>query len=257
MYYVKTHVRVVASLLVREMSGRFGNRPGGYLWAVLDPAAHIAFLSLVFMAFTRTPALGKSFLLFFATGYVGLQFYTAMASYLNGAVKANRTLLNYPNVAPIDTMVARYLLQLGTTVAVAFCVIGGIILFTVNQPVYLNWPAIIEAAFAGTLIGVGVALFNNVAFLWSPFYEKVFGIVSRPLFMISGVVFLPDALPVAVREIVLLNPLVHMIMLFRTGFYAEYRGSYIDMPYLYTFAFSVIFVGLSLFTSSRSILRSR
>ncbi|KAA3503660.1 ABC transporter permease [Agrobacterium tumefaciens] len=256
MYYLKAHIRVVGALLVREMSTRFGSKPGGYIWAIIDPAGHIAFMSLIFMAITHTPALGKSFPLFFATGYLAFQFYAAMAGFLNGAIKANRTLLSYPNVAPIDTVAARYILQAGTTSVVSFCVLG-VILLTVDQPVYLNWPAIIEAAFAATMLGLGTGIFNNVAALRFPLYEQVFNIINRPMFLISGVFFLPDALPGPIRDIVLLNPLVHVVMLFRKGFYPEYRAEMMNMTYLYSFALSILFMGLLLFTRSASVLRSR
>nr|WP_256436345.1 ABC transporter permease [Agrobacterium sp. OT33] len=253
---MKAHIRVVGALLIREMSTRFGSKPGGYVWAVIDPAGHIAFMSLIFMAITHTPALGKSFALFFATGYLAFQFYAAMAGFLNGAIKANRTLLSYPNVAPIDTIVARYILQAGTTSVVSFCVLG-VILLTVDQPVYLNWPAIIEAAFAATVLGLGIGIFNNVATLRFPLYEQVFNIINRPMFLISGVFFLPDALPAPIRDIVLLNPLVHVVMLFRKGFYPEYRADMMNMTYLYSFALTILFMGLLLFTRSASVLRSR
>ncbi|MFK3779729.1 ABC transporter permease [Agrobacterium sp. NPDC089420] len=256
MYYLKAHIRVVGALLIREMSTRFGSKPGGYVWAIIDPAGHIAFMSLIFMAITHTPALGKSFALFFATGYLAFQFYAAMAGFLNGAIKANRTLLSYPNVAPIDTIVARYILQAGTTSVVSFCVLG-LILLTVDQPVYLNWPAIIEAAFAATVLGLGIGIFNNVATLRFPLYEQVFNIINRPMFLISGVFFLPDALPAPIRDIVLLNPLVHVVMLFRKGFYPEYRADMMNMTYLYSFALTILFMGLLLFTRSASVLRSR
>jgi len=255
-YYLKAHIRVVGALLIREMSTRFGSKPGGYIWAIIDPAGHIAFMSLIFMAITHTPALGKSFPLFFATGYLAFQFYAAMAGFLNGAIKANRTLLSYPNVAPIDTIVARYILQAGTTSVVSFCVLG-VILLTMDQPVYLNWPAIIEAAFAATVLGLGIGIFNNVATLRFPLYEQVFNIINRPMFLISGVFFLPDALPAPIRDIVLLNPLVHVVMLFRKGFYPEYRAEMMNMTYLYSFALTILFMGLLLFTRSSSVLRSR
>ncbi len=256
MYYLKAHIRVVGALLIREMSTRFGSKPGGYIWAIIDPAGHIAFMSLIFMAITHTPALGKSFPLFFATGYLAFQFYAAMAGFLNGAIKANRTLLSYPNVAPIDTIVARYILQAGTTSVVSFCVLG-VILLTMDQTVYLNWPAIIEAAFAATVLGLGIGIFNNVATLRFPLYEQVFNIINRPMFLISGVFFLPDALPAPIRDIVLLNPLVHVVMLFRKGFYPEYRAEMMNMTYLYSFALTILFMGLLLFTRSASVLRSR
>lgn len=256
MYYLVTHFRVVGALLIREMSTRFGNKAGGYAWALLDPVGHIAFLSVIFMAITHSPALGTSFPLFFASGYLAFQFYTAIVSYLNGAVKANRTLLSYPNVAPIDTVVARYILQFCTTVLVSLLVVGAIAL-TLSHSLGLNWATLIEASIAASLLGLGVSLFNNVAALRFPIYEQLFNIINRPLFLISGIFFLPDALPSPARDIVLFNPLVHVVMLFRSGFYPEYRAIGLDMFYLYTVAFSVLFLGLALFTNSVAVLRGR
>lgn len=250
-----THVRVVCALLVREMEARFGSKPGGYVWALLDPAAHVALMTLVFQAIARAPALGTSFPLFFATGYVGFQFYQAMTGYLNGSIKANRSLLSYPNVAPIDTITARSLLQLMTTVLVAFIVLG-VIFSSLRTPHSLHWPAILEAVFVASVLGIGIGMINNVMFVRFPLYEQLFTIVNRPLFLLSGVFFLPNSLPLPYRDIVLLNPLVHVTMLFRTGFYEGYRAVGLDTAYLHSFAFLTLFTGMTLFTFSSALLRN-
>ncbi|MBB4187368.1 capsular polysaccharide transport system permease protein [Sinorhizobium terangae] len=255
MSYFSTHFRVVGALLVREMSTRFGSKPGGYVWALLDPAAHILLMTLIFRAIARVPALGTSFALFFATGYIAFQFYQAMTSYLNSAVRANRTLLSYPNVAPIDTVVARFVLQVGTTSLVAFVVLGTIVA-TMRVETSLHWPAILEAVAMACLCGLGVAMVNCVLFLKYPLYEQVFSILNRPLFLISGVFFLPDSIPAPYHDLVLLNPLVHIIMGFRRGFYPEYRAIGLDMNYLYGFAFLTLFVGMLVFTLSKKTLRN-
>nr|WP_210267619.1 ABC transporter permease [Sinorhizobium sp. 7-81] len=242
-------------MLVREMSTRFGSKPGGYVWALLDPAAHILLMTLVFQAIARAPALGTSFALFFATGYIAFQFYQAMTSYLNSAVRANKALLSYPNVAPIDTVVARFVLQVGTTTLVGFIVLGTIVA-TMRGETSLHWPAIFEAVALACLCGLGVAMVNSVLFLKYPLYEQIFNIVNRPLFMISGVFFLPDSIPAPYKDLVLLNPLVHIIMGFRQGFYPEYRAIGLDMEYLYGFAFLTLFAGMLVFTLSKKALRN-
>ncbi|MQX22949.1 ABC transporter permease [Sinorhizobium meliloti] len=250
-----THIRVVGALLVREMSARFGSKPGGYVWALLDPAAHIMLMTMIFQAIARSPALGTSFALFFATGYIAFQFYQAMAGYLNAAVKANKALLSYPNVAPIDTIVARFVLQMCTTSMVAFIVLGAIV-GTMRVDTNLHWPSILQAVGLACLFGLGVAMVNCVLFLKYPLYEQVFSIVNRPLFLISGVFFLPDSIPAPYRDLVLINPLVHIIMGFRQGFYPEYRAIGLDMDYLYGIAFLTMFVGMLVFSLSRKTLRS-
>ncbi|RVO93582.1 ABC transporter permease, partial [Sinorhizobium meliloti] len=89
----KTYIRVVAAMIAREMSTRFGRKPGGYIWALLEPAGYIAMMTVIFGALARAPALGTSFVLFFATGYLGYQLYQAKVIYLSASVKANKPLL--------------------------------------------------------------------------------------------------------------------------------------------------------------------
>jgi capsular polysaccharide transport system permease protein len=79
------------------------------------------------------------------------------------------------------------------------------------------------------LLAFGVSLSNTVLFLRYPIYEKILQIVNRPLFMLSGVFFLPDALPHPFRDILLYNPIVHAMMSFRKGFYPEYRAAVLDI----------------------------
>lgn len=241
---------------MREMSTRFGAKPGGYLWAFLDPVSHIVFLSVIFMAIAHLPPLGTSFPLFFATGYIGFQFYQALAGYLNSAVSGNKALLSYPSVAPIDTMAARYVLQLVTTTIVAIVVLGYIV-FTVRHPVSIHLPPIMEAIAMASLLALGIGLANAVLFVMYPIYEKLYGIVTRPLFLVSGVFFLPDSLPPIARDIVLFNPLAHIVMQFRTGFYPQYRAAGYDGFYVWTVAACLVFLGLVLFTTSRGRLRDR
>lgn len=237
------------------MEARFGSKPGGYVWALLDPAAHVLVLTLIFQVLVRAPALGVSFPLFFGTGYIAFQFYQATVTYLNGAVRSNKSLLSYPNVAPFDTIVARYFLQLGTTAMVGVVVLGVIVAW-MRVPPEVSWLPILEAILACSMLGLGVGLINNVMFRKYPLYEKIFSIVNRPLYMISGIFFLPDMIPQPYRDIVLLNPLVHVIMRFRMGFYDEYRALGIDMWYVYVFAFLTLFFGMLLFTASSTVLRN-
>ena len=44
--------------------------------------------------------------------------------------------------------------------------------------------------------------------------------------------FLPEQLPETFRHWMLYNPIMHVVMLFRMGFYPDYKGEFLDMPYL-------------------------
>ncbi|ASY66273.1 hypothetical protein SJ05684_b52910 (plasmid) [Sinorhizobium sojae CCBAU 05684] len=66
--------------------------------------------------------------------------------------------------------------------------IGGVI-----QP--MDYAGMVEAASAAAVLGLGIGTINIVMFARSALYEQIFGMINRPLFMISGVFFLPENLP--------------------------------------------------------------
>ncbi|MFK0275030.1 ABC transporter permease [Ensifer sp. NPDC090286] len=255
MTLVATHVRVVSALIVREMSTKFGSKPGGYIWALIEPIGYIAMMTVIFSAIAHAPAVGTSFVLFFATGYLGFQIYNAKVSYLGSAVRANKTLLSYPNVAPIDAVIARYILQTMTTTLVAIIVFSAIFMTFYHIPEF-DWPRLIEAEVFGGALALGVGMFNSVLFVRYALYEQIYGIFTRPMFLMSGVFFLPDSIPHPYRELLLYNPLCHLIMLFRSGFYPEYRAVGLDVTYLAICSAAVFFVGMTVFTFSRRVLRN-
>jgi len=251
---IEQHLRVTAALIVREMSTRYGSKPGGYLWAIFDPVAHVAMMTLIFQVFARMPALGLSFPLFFASGYLPYTFYQRMSSFMAGTMKANKALLSYPVVSPFDAIVSRFVLQLMTDVLVTIVILMMIVeLADVTQP--MNVAGMVKAAGAAAVLGLGVGTINIVMFARFPLYEQIFGIINRPLFMISGVFFLPENLPNPFREFILYNPLVHIIVWFRSSIYPEYRAGGLDTGYVIEFAFVCFAAGLALLTTSMREIR--
>lgn len=250
------YFRILSSLVLREMSARYGKKPGGYIWAFLDPVSHVVLLSLVFMAIAHMPALGTSFPLFFATGYIAFQFYGSTLAYINRSLSANRAMMSYSAIAPIDFVTARFVLQLFTTIVVSV-VIFSVIAANLHFDLVLRWELILEAIALAALLGLGVGLFNSVMFPLSPLYEKTFLTVNRPVMLISGVFFLPDAIPQPYAELLSWNPICHAVMRFRSGFYDKYAPQMLDMEYLYMFASVAFVLGLFAFTLSRDVVRDR
>jgi len=256
MYWLKQHLRVCAALIIRETNARYGSQPGGYVWAILDPLAHVLMMTFIFKVIARTPALGTDFALFFATGYLPFSAYQGMSSYVTGSIKANKNLFSYPIVAPIDAVTSRYILQLLTSALVT------IIIFVVcttelNHFDSIDMGVVVESFVAATLLGLGVGMMNIPLFNDYPLYEKIFSLINRPLFLISGVFFLPDSMPKPMQDVLMWNPLVHVIMWFRTGIYSEYKATGLDLWYLAAATVVSLIVGLTLFTFSRSLREDR
>jgi capsular polysaccharide transport system permease protein len=237
--------RVLFALLMREMTTRFGRSAGGYLWALIEPVGFIALLSLVFSQIAHTPPIGRSFPLFYATGHIAFSFYNDIAALTGRAVLVNRPLLNYPAVTALDTVLARFVLQVLTGLAVAVVVFSGILAVFADQVRIQPVPLITAFALAGFL-GLGVGLVNTTLFALSKSWELVYGVLSRPLFLISAVFFTFESLPAAAREVLWWNPLIHLVGLMRAGFYPIYDDSHISVLYVLALALGLTVSGLLL-----------
>lgn len=67
--------------------------------------------------------------------------------------------------------------------------------------------------------------------------------------MLSGVFYIPGQLPHPFREVLLANPVTHIIILFREGFYGASVMDGLDLGYLFWFSLIVLFAGLFVFTT--------
>lgn len=240
-----THLRVVRALLMREMSTRYGRSAGGYAWAIAEPAGMVAMLALVFSAITHVPPLGDSFIAFFATGYVGFMFFRATSDATAQALLANKPLLRFPNVHPWDAILARILLQSLTNIAVGFLVLGTAFAWA-EEPARLSQPLIAAAFLSATLMAAGAGTCNAVLFAVAPLWQRIFAILNRPLFLISGVFFLPEDMPFEVQEALGWNPLVHVISALRRGIYPVYHARHDALAFPAALGLILLLTGLIL-----------
>ncbi len=251
-----THLRVVNALLRREMTTRYGRSAGGYFWAVAEPVGMVIMLALVFSAVAHAPPLGGSFIAFFSTGYIAFTFYRATAESMAGSLNQNFALLRFPNVNPYDAIVARLILQTLTNIAVAMIVLGGAFMLT-DEPVRLDQLRIFGALGAATLLAAGVGACNAVLFMVRPVWQRIFAIVNRPLFLISGVFFLPETLPNEVQAALTWNPLVHVISALRVGIYPVYHARHDAIAYPAALGLLLLLLGLLLLRRHRRRLSSQ
>ncbi|MFK7944548.1 MAG: ABC transporter permease [Paracoccaceae bacterium] len=240
----RVHMRVLGALMRREMITRYGRSSLGYAWAVLEPAAFIALLSLLFAQIAHSPPIGRSFALFYATGYVGFHWFHDISSVTARSVFVNRPLLAFPPVTPLDTVIARFVLQVLTGVATGV-VIFGTILWVFADPIALNARALLMAFGLAAALGLGVGVLNCWLFAQSRSWELAWGVVSRPLFLISCVFFTFESLPGFAREVLWYNPLIHVVAYVREGFYPVYDAGYASALYVLSVALALGLVGMA------------
>ena len=108
-------------------------------------------------------------------------------------------------------------------------------------------PVALLGAFAlAGLLGLGVGLVNTTLFALSKGWELAYGVISRPLFLVSAVFFSFASLPAAAREVLWWNPLIHLVGLMRAGFYPVYDDSHVSALYVLALGLGLVAAGLAL-----------
>lgn len=237
--------RVTFALIMREMATSYGKSYLGYVWAVLEPLGAIVILSLVFSVALKAPALGDSFPLFYASGYVPFVAYNSMQNKISAALRENTQLLFYPRVTYLDAILARFILTFVTQLLVAVIVFSGIFLIEGSSQ-RIDIINILEAMVVASYLGLGVGTLNCVIIHLSPSWRQMWSILTRPLFLISCIFYMYDTLPEWVQDILWYNPLVHVVGLARTGFYSVYDGDYIFVPFPILIGSVTLFLGFAL-----------
>lgn len=241
---VTTQLRVIGALILRDTRTRYGRSQLGYMWAIAEPLSYVAFMATLFAALGRHPPFGSDNALFFASGILPFTLFATLSRSVSGSVEANRALLTYPIVKPVDALIARATLECATSIVVLIIMFSGITyLHNVDGPAQID--TIAAAIFGIALLGIGVGMTNAAIEQVFPTWREVYSVLSRPLMLISAVFFTLDSLPPTARDFVAYIPVTHGVELFRTGYYSGYRSSALDVAYLYEFGLVMCLLGLA------------
>jgi capsular polysaccharide transport system permease protein len=237
--------RITFALILREMATRYGRSPGGYAWALLEPLGGIIILSVAFELLVRNPSLGHSFLLFFATAYLPLTMYLATSNMVQRSIIFSRPLLKYPVVSWIDAVMARFLLNALTTSLIAIILLYGILEYVGSRTI-MEIPTMIRSGAHAWFLAFGVGTLNCVATGFFPIWANFWAVLTRPVFLLSGIFYIYEDLPQLAQDIIWFNPLIHITGLMRDGLYSNYRPQYISEAYVFGFALVTTALGLLL-----------
>jgi capsular polysaccharide transport system permease protein len=248
-----SRLRVIAALVIREMAAKFGRSAGGYFWAIAEPLGGILMLSIAFSLALRTPPLGTSFMLFYATGIIPFSMFQTMSKSVAGSVSTNKGLMNYPVVTALDAVFAKFVLSFITIVLVGLVVMSAVV-FGTGLHVNLDPGAVTLAFLGAALLGLGVGTVNCVLFGLFPTWKNVWAVLTRPLLLLSGVLFTYDSVPRAFQEALWWNPLIHLTGLMRAGFYGVYDARYVSLPYVFGVSLCLFVIGAYLLRRHTSLL---
>lgn len=236
-------LRTITALILREMSTTYGRSPGGYLWAILEPLAGIFLMVVIFSTGFRNPPIGSSFALFFATGILPFMMFMQLSGRIGASLLFSKNLLAYPPVTYLDAIIARFVLNVIVQLLVNYTLIVGIVLVQ-DLPVALRFQRILMGYAQIMALAVGFGLLNAFLGGMFPVWNRIWSIITTPLLLLSGVLFIYETVPRPYNEYLLYNPLTHAVATVRSGFYARYDATYADPIYVFMVAGITGIIGL-------------
>ena len=250
---LKVQKRVVWALMLRETKTLFGKHKLGYLWAVINASFQVGVFWAIREIAGFQPPHGMSTPVFLLGGFIPWLIFSHGVSDGMSAIWANRSLLTYPQIFPLDLLVARAFLQAAMQTLVLFLLLG--VAFGLGQHVVIENPhAGMIALLLAILLGLGGGAVCSALNLMWPVTSQLVPMLIRVLFFTSGLFFSVVDLPIAAQKILFFNPMTHVIEFLRQCFVDGYGEQFISLSYSFSFALLLLVIGLLLERYSRRYL---
>lgn len=239
-----TYLRVLHTLMLRDMRTRFGSSHIGWSAAVLWPVAHMLVIG-TFMTLKNVPApICGSTLLFVATGAVPVLGMKYLSREVMKGLSANKPLTYYPQVKKIDVIFARILVEIVGSFAGLIAVFS--ILFAVGlNPIPLDPIMALCGYLTALFLGIGIGFINIGILTYFPGWATGYMFFAIVLYIGSGVMFLPNFLPEQIYDILKYNPLLQIVEWVRLG-YEPTLPVKVDYLYVLMWAGCSLMLGLLL-----------
>jgi capsular polysaccharide transport system permease protein len=248
--------QILAALIMRDIRTRYGRNRLSFVWALLEPLAHVAVLAVVFWITMRSnPPLGDNFLLFYFTGVQPFLLFSKIGGQGAAAVSSGRGILQLSAITPVDLILSKAAVELFITGCVVIVFGLGLLLLT-GQGLPVRPGYLFPALSLSVCLGIGFAAANAMLREVSHVFALLNIALLRALYFTSGVFFLPSALPENIRNTLLWNPLTHIGDMWRQAYYPLYNAPYTDPLYASLFALGLTTFGIGFAVLGTAKLRA-
>ncbi|KEX93869.1 phosphate ABC transporter permease [Pseudomonas putida] len=242
---------VIFALVLREARSRFGERRMGAIWTLIEPISHLLILSLFFALIRGSTVAGIDFPVFVLVGLAPFLLFRNTALRLMNSPKENRSLFAYKQIKPLDTFIARVLVEFSISASVYAILVLGFAWYgfdmSIKSPIEWMLTILLGVLFSFSL-GMLLSLIAHAMPSSSLFIRMMF----FPLYFMSGVLIPAAYLPHAMLPLLLLNPFLHLLELIRAEIFPYYVPvDGVSVNYVIAFTLVLLFVSLGTYRVRR------
>ena len=224
----------IRGLVFKEFKIKQGVGRLGLFWVLAEPVVGMMVISLLWLIIGREKIDGVHVMLFIGSGFAMFNMIRSGIGSIPNAILANAALLNYPQVKPIDTLIARFILEMWLQL-IAICLMFFWIFWLLDvRPVFSDPLLALAAIGTAMVLSAGIALPLAVYGTFYVSITKAVSILSAPLMLMSAVIYSINDLPSKAKQVLSWNPIVHVIEAFRAGLLGTkvFQGHNLGYPFM-------------------------
>ena len=238
---------VIKTLFLRELNTRMSVGKAGLFWTFFEPFAQVyMFILIRVLIIGRGEGSNFDYAVFMAAGFIAFNMFRHILSSSVGAFSANQGLFTYRQVKPVDTVIARVLVEVFITgiIVLIFLFIGFFFHYNITPEnlimVVFGYLWLLLFSFSvGFLVAIGNIFFLSIG--------KVVGISTFGLMIFSAVFFPLISIPPEAQEVLLYNPLVHFMEMIHGYYIYELDDRFVDYHYMALWTITPLFMATWLY----------
>lgn len=234
------------ALFLREILDRFFGSRAGWAWQILEPAAHLGLLCLIWSYLRARTVIGAELVMWIIPGMLIFFLFRRTAIQTLHSVDCNKAFFNFRQVRPFDAAFARGGVEAFSMALVALVCICGAAVAGKNVIPH-DIPRLLGASAGVWTLGFGYGLITCVAMRLVQDLGHVINLLMMPMYVLSGVIWPAAMVPAPYRDYLALNPVAHGVEIARECFFPHYYTFKTDMMYLWTCAVVLLAIGMILF----------
>ena len=250
---------VINALVYRELKTRVSQVKFGVLGVFIEPLGVIAVFLLIFGLLGRgsNPG-GIDIILFLACGVVLYTMYVNISIRSLNSMRANEELFFYRPVKPVDTVIARALVESGLY-GLILLIIGAFTCLLREKLLINDFGLLVVVFIALALNAFGFGVFLMAAGHRYRALHQIVPLIMRPMWFISGIFFSLSSVPQQYVPLLSWNPITQAIELSRYAFSSDYpiNPAVVSLPYLLATAAGSCALGLWVYSNNEKILLTR
>ena len=248
---------VQTALIIRNVQKRFitnvnSKRSLAFLWIFLEPMMHIAVWMLI--RGVQGIGIGAGSLplpLFILLGAIPWLLTTKIISGSTNAISANKGLLMFRQIRPIDFIFAIVISEIGVITLVFMFILGLFWWLGIAWQIHdtCRWMFALISYFCFLL---GMSTLVMVLAFFFKFVSKLMTVVMRAMYFLSGIFFSINTVPVNVRNYLMCNPLFQVVQITREAFDVQIQHHVFSDPlYLFKAGIVTLTVGMGAYLLMR------